>query len=213
MGYAAQHKALLLVPEFSERDFPGSIHYSLGNMKLNTDGTMNTTETTFAILERLFDYVVKTTGNHSKGYRIYGHSAGAQLVHRMILFTPTSRAELAVAANAGWYTLPDFSIRFPYGLQDSGLTEAVLKKAFEKKFMVLLGEGDTDPYHPSLRRTAEAMKQGEDRYQRGVNFFYTAKETASRLNAPFSWELKTVAKAGHSDAAMASAAAEILFPK
>ena len=38
---------------------------------------------------------------------MFGHSAGAQILHRMVLFAPGSRADRIVAANSGFYTLAD----------------------------------------------------------------------------------------------------------
>ena len=43
--------------------------------------------------------------------RIYGHSAGSQFVHRFLMTRPDAPVERAVAANAGWYTLPDDECR------------------------------------------------------------------------------------------------------
>ena len=51
--------------------------------------------------------------------------------------------------------------------------EAGLKAMLQRPLVVLLGTADTDPNHPELRRTPEAMVQGPHRFARG-NFFYTA---------------------------------------
>ena len=61
---------------------------------------------------------IKTNLNYlGNSYNMFGHSAGAQFVHRFIQFKPLSRVDKAVSANAGWYTLPDTTIDFPYGLK------------------------------------------------------------------------------------------------
>ena len=49
-----------------------------------------------------------------RGYALYGHSAGGQFVHRYVAFADAPRMESAVAANSGWYTMPDDGA-FPYG--------------------------------------------------------------------------------------------------
>src|SRR3712207_6943257 len=67
------------------------------------------------LFRSLFDFVREATGNPSEQYRIYGHSAGAQFVHRLALFVPEARFATAIAANAGWYTMPTFDgKKFPY---------------------------------------------------------------------------------------------------
>ena len=68
----------------------------------------------YTIIEDLFSAVV-SMGVQRKGYNIYGHSAGAQFVHRLVQFLPTCRVETAVAANSGWYTMPCLLARWPYG--------------------------------------------------------------------------------------------------
>ena len=46
---------------------------------------------------------------------IFGHSGGAQLAHRLAMLYPHRVAALHLAA-AGWYCLPDETMRYPYGL-------------------------------------------------------------------------------------------------
>ncbi|MCA9663210.1 MAG: hypothetical protein KC486_33060, partial [Myxococcales bacterium] len=54
----------------------------------------------------------------------------------------------AVAANSGWYTLPeagdDPNLAMPYGLQGSPIGEAEVARALGQRLTVLLGEADTD---------------------------------------------------------------------
>lgn len=45
----------------------------------------------------------------------FGHSGGAQLAHRVAMLYPHRVAALHLAA-AGWYCLPDHTMRYPYGL-------------------------------------------------------------------------------------------------
>ncbi|MGH7887730.1 MAG: hypothetical protein ACREPG_07680, partial [Candidatus Binatia bacterium] len=77
--------------------------------------------------------------------------------------------------------------------------------------LVLLGEKDNDPKHPSLNRSAGPMRQGHHRFERGQKFFRSAASAAEKLNASFHWELATVANADHDNAKMADAAARWLL--
>ena len=198
--YAERAKALLLVPEFAAENFPGGGGYAAAKQ-----------DAASAALEKLFDHAIKLTGLNASDYPLYGHSAGAQFVHRFILSHPKARAKTAVAANAGWYMMPDFEVRFPYGLKASGLDATDLTAALGKKLLILLGDKDVDPKHPQLNRSAGAMRQGAHRLARGENFFRAARLAASQLNAPFQWEIATVAGADHNNAKMAVAAAPLLL--
>ena len=202
---AERYNFLLVVPEFT-RDHYGSWKYQMGNMF-----AVEKSKWTFSVVEHLFDYVKKMTGNKSENYYIYGNSGGGQFVHRLLFFKPDLRIREAVAANSGWYTMPDFKVRFPYGLKDSGMTQERLKQALGKKLIILVGEDDTDEHHHGLRKTTEAMAQGKHRLERGITFYKTAKATATEIGAQLRWELKKVPDVGHSNRDMAPWAADVLF--
>jgi len=203
--YTAGAAALLLVPEFSEEQFPGSAYSA---PKLPSAGPP---AVPYSVVETLFDQAVQSAQLSAREYLLYGHSAGAQFVHRMLMFNPQGRAKTIVAANAGWYLMPDFAVEYPYGLKNSGINAAQLKAALAKDMIVLLGEKDTDPSHPALNRSAGAMRQGRQRFERGENFYQAAKRAAASLATPFHWQLKTVPNAAHSDNAMAAPAAALLL--
>ena len=195
---AEKKNSLLLVPHFSrENGFPEDDQYNMGNM-FKMDSLENllaknpSSEWSYSLINPIFDYVVKKTGNNSKRFLIYGHSAGSQFLHRLIFFIPDLKIEKAVCANAGWYTMPDFDSVFPYGLKETACSSETLSEVLQKKVTVLLGDQDIDPNHKSLRRTPQAMKQGEHRFMRGHNFFEACKKKAAELNVDFNWEIKIV---------------------
>jgi poly(3-hydroxybutyrate) depolymerase len=209
-AYAERYGALLLVPEFSAAHFPGSGGYSSAKPSART-AEDDLSPAAYSAIEGIFDQAIKLAGVPAVDYRLYGHSAGAQFVHRFIMFNPTARMKIAVAANAGWYMMPDFDVRFPYGLKGSGIDSAKLRASLAKKLVVLLAEKDIDPQHPSLNRGAGPMLQGRQRFDRGQNFFHTAQQAAEKLQMNLSWELATVANADHDNAKMAPAAAPLLL--
>ena len=210
-GYAAAEKFLLLAPEFSGPHASDTARYNLGGMMTEAGGRLDEACWTLTAIERIFDRVKAGTGLKTPGYCIYGHSAGAQFVHRLVLFKPGARIRKAIAANAGWYAMPDFRARFPYGLADSGVDREALRKSFSQKLVILLGEGDTDPGHPGLRNTPEAMAQGKNRLERGRRFFGAARDGAAAAAMPFNWELKIVSGAGHENDKMSREALSILL--
>jgi len=208
---ANEHDVLLVCPEFSEELFPSSEAFNIGNV-LDSDGKpTDEARWTFSIIERLFDEIRERSGSEAETYFLYGHSAGAQFVHRLVLLLPEARVERAVAANAGWYTFPVSDATFPYGMGGLPDAEERLRRAFARDLVVLLGEQDTDPDDPDLRTTPEAVAQGPHRLGRGQNFWTAGSDRASELGVDLRWRLQTVPGAGHSNADMARIAAELLF--
>ena len=202
LPHAKQYGALLLAPQFSKELFPGEEGYNLGNTLDENKRPVSREQWSFSFIEPVFDAAKKATGNRSSRYFLYGHSAGAQFVHRFLYFVPQARVAKAVAANAGWWTLPDRAVDFPYGLRGSAVNEAALATMLGRPLVVLLGTEDTDPNHVHLRRTPEALAQGPHRFARG-HFFYKGGQTAAaKPGVPFGWQLATVPGVGHSDKGM-----------
>jgi poly(3-hydroxybutyrate) depolymerase len=208
---AEQHDFLLVVPEFNDKDFPGAEGYNYGNVYGPKGGTRDPSRWAFSVIEPLFDEIRDRFDMEVDTYALYGHSAGAQFVHRFLYHVPDARVSRAVAANAGWYTMPDLNTPFPYGLGGSYVGPKRLRKALQQPLLVLLGEADTDPGHPSLRRTPGAMAQGAHRFERGQAFFAAGQAEAVRLEVPFGWTLETVSDADHDNRKMAPAAIPYLL--
>jgi poly(3-hydroxybutyrate) depolymerase len=203
--------ALVVVPEFSREHYGDSSTYQFGNMLTESGEPIDESKWTFAAIEHLFDHLKVLTGSHRDNYFMFGHSAGAQFVHRMVLFQPNNRIALAVTANSGSYTFPDFEIKFPYGLQDSPLTESRLKSSLHVPMLVLLGENDTDPNDEYLPKSPEAMAQGPMRLARGHSFYRSAQAAADHLSVPLKWTKVIVPNVGHDNALMAPFAARAMF--
>lgn len=211
---ANQYGLLIIAPEFSRENFPHSWHYNLGNVMARggpDDALVPTppAKWTFPIIDRIFEVVRQSSGSRRTTFSIFGHSAGGQFVHRYMMFTGGPKVDLAICANAGWYTLPTDSEAFPYGLGGTKLTPDQLKAAFAKKMIILLGDMDIVQDH-NFRMTPEAMRQGPTRFDRGKFYFAAAKRAAEKLNAPFNWRVETVPGVGHDNANMAVAAAKLV---
>lgn len=201
---------ILVVPEFNAKDFPRTAGYNGGNF-LDADGKPRPrSQWSFALIEPLFDDIRARTGTQVPHYAIYGHSAGGQFVHRFVTFMPNARLSQAIAANAGWYTMPDLVQRYPYGLAGAPANAAMLKATLGKPMTILLGTADTDPNHENLRRTKEAMAQGPYRLARGRSYFAAGKAAAEKLGVRFGWRLQEVPGVAHQNGKMAVAAAALL---
>jgi len=179
---------------------------------VDRDGTVHdAARWSFNVIEHLFDAIRTATGNQSASYFLYGHSEGGQFVHRLVLLLPEARYARAVAANSGWYTMPGFDGRFPYGLGGSPATEAGLKKSLARDLVLMLGDRDTDPAHFQLRRTPQAMTQGAHRFERGQNYLKLVAKRAAELKGDFGWKLRVVPGAAHENDRMSGPAAAVLM--
>jgi len=210
---AAKYNLLVICPEFTEKKYPGAHYYNEGNV-MDHDGTARQLQPrekwTFSVIEHVFNEVRFRAGATSNTFTLFGHSAGAQFVHRYLLFSPEPKADGIIVANAGWYTMPDSNINFPYGIKNTPVSETDLARAFAAKVTVLLGERDIDANSKILRHDRRADAQGWNRLERGYNFFNRAKEQAAKLGVPFNWNLVTVPGVGHDDTGMAAAAAKLI---
>jgi poly(3-hydroxybutyrate) depolymerase len=204
---ADNYGLIIVAPEFSQRDWPRAAGYNLGNVE-----QADREKWSFSVIEHLFDEV----RDGQADYRIFGHSAGGQFVHRMMLFRPDSRASVAVAANPGWYTMPEWRKdrkvdAFPYSLVDAKVGEPELRRALARRFVLMVGEKDNDPDAENLSKTDGAMKQGAGRVERGENFFKAATAAAKDLGVKFAWELVEVPETAHSGSKMGRFAADYLY--
>jgi poly(3-hydroxybutyrate) depolymerase len=208
LAHAATRGAILLVPELPDDEYSVAL-YNLANLVDGSGDPVASRRWTFTIVEALFDQARQEFATRAEGYYLYGHSAGAQFVHRFMLYMSSARVIRAVAANAGWYTVADPDIDFPYGLDNGPSLDE--KQALAAPLTVLLGGEDDDPDADNLRNTAAADRQGATRLERGQHFFDAGRRLAKDLDAPFGWGLAIVPNASHSNAEMAPAAATALF--
>ena len=208
---AERYGVLVLAPEFSREIYRGSRQFNLGNMKNRAGQFLPIDARSYLVIDRVFEQAKSQLGFMQKGYSLFGHSAGSQFVHRMILFCPSKKLIAAVAANAGWYTVPDIKVEFPYGMGNTIEADKLLSWSFKQKLIILLGQDDDNENHRSLRTTQKAKAQGPHRLARGLYFYRTAKEMAQRLATPFFWKISVVPGVGHSGWRMADPAADLLF--
>ncbi len=203
---------IVAAPEFSKADWPDATGYNLGAVRGADDAAPRPeTEWAFSAIEPVFDAIVARSGGRQTDYVIFGHSAGAQFVHRFLFYKPNVRVKRYIVANAGWYTMPDYTEAYPYGLAGSDVPEENLKAALQKDVVVLLGTQDIDPNDPNLRRSPEAMRQGAFRFARGQAFYEAGKMAAARHGVEFNWRIATVEGAVHSNGQMAFGAVPFIL--
>ncbi|MFR4038510.1 MAG: hypothetical protein ACLTZT_12545 [Butyricimonas faecalis] len=78
------------------------------------------------------------TGNKSPGTACSVIRPEIQFVHRFVTFKQNTHLNKAVAANSGWYTVPDVQVEYPYGLKNSGYTDNTPLHLFGSSLIVAL---------------------------------------------------------------------------
>ncbi|WP_293794916.1 hypothetical protein [uncultured Bosea sp.] len=205
---ADQAGFLVLAPRFDSDQFPSRL-FQQGGVR----GEPDKAKWTFGLIERLFDAARASGRVSGDTYTLFGHSAGAQFVHRMLLLMPEARIATAAVGNAGYYTLPALQGEraYPYSLKGTPATDATLARAFAKPMLVMLGDQDIDPNHHQLNKSRGAEEQGATRFARGQHFMAAAKDEARRLGVPLHWREIDVPGVAHQQSRMAKAAAAELF--
>ena len=202
-----RHPWVVIAPEFDRQDFPGAAAYNLGGVVDDSGDAKPISDWTFGYIEPLVDKVRAMTGVRDRTFDLFGHSAGAQFVHRYLAFVPDAAVRRAVAANAGWYTTPDPDVDFPYGL-DGAPGEVDVPGLLATDLTVLLGSEDTED--ENLRQDEGAARQGATRVERGEEFYRLGSHQARSRGVPFRWSLRVVPGVAHDHSPMSAEAADIL---
>ena len=178
---------------------------SNGKIRTNTDLYLNNS------IDTLFKFIKAKFKLTDKLYDIYGHSAGAQFVHRYLLMSDNPSVNRAVAANAGWYTFLN-GADFPYGVKSPpiSLSDSNVKKFLSMDLHILIGSNDID-VNSSINKSKGAQNQGLNRYQRAKNFFEYTESIVEQNNLEFNWKYQVVPGAPHSNKVMSRAAVLLLF--
>lgn len=213
---ANQYNFILIVPEFSEINFPTSNNYNYGNVYQNGESPSPTTlnpesNWTFSIIEPLFDYISSNLSNLNNDYYLLGHSAGAQFAHRFLMFKPQSRASKTIISAAGLYTFPNSNIIFPYGFGQSILSNSSKELLYKKDFFLQVGALDNNPNSSNLVNNTLADAQGLHRLERATNFYNFCQQDAQNLNVEFNWNFTIVPNLTHDFNQAVSKGADALF--
>ncbi len=222
---AERYQSLAIAIEFPDRDYPSSEQYTLGVVTrgradkdaLREGRWRKPQDFLYNEIERVFEAVRLTLKGRQSGYYMFGHSAGAQFTHRLLTFVPCARVLGAVAANAGWYTLPTADEKqgyaMPYSLGQVPAQATDVAALLSAPLTLLLGDDDTrdSDDDSNVRGTSGAMAQGVNRLARGRHYFETGKELARSRGLPFGWNMRIAPGAGHDARQVIASAGYLLF--
>lgn len=205
--WAPKNDFIVVAPLFDRKNWAGSRRYNLGNIFTSEGLKKHRSTWSFQVVENLHKIVRDGFKLRKEYFDIFGHSAGGQFVHRFMFFMPKANVRTALAANSGWYTLPDVELKYPYGFEHQSFSysaDDILN--YSKRNVVLLRGTDDTERTESLRQTPEADAQGKNRFER-AGFMY---QKIKAINPHTSWRLVDAQKIGHDQKGMAVPAQLIL---
>ncbi|MEW5757245.1 MAG: PHB depolymerase family esterase [Pseudomonadota bacterium] len=167
---AERYGVVMAAPLFDEQRYPG--YQRLGLRGQRADLALN----------RLLDEVTQLTGADTERVFLFGYSGGGQFVHRYAMAYPHRVAAIAIGA-AGWYTFPDPTRRFPYGIGPHPKLPGMTFQAaafLSIPAYVLVGKEDTTR-DKALRQSSNLdQQQGHTRFERGQRWVSAMEQAARR---------------------------------
>lgn len=191
---AKDKNVILVAPHFTKENYPnfGTLQIAKSSGKILNDQSNNLTNS----ISSFFTYFKSKYNLESSTYRIFGFSAGSQFVHRYLMYGKDTRTEKAVLGSAGWYTFLNEE-KYPYGTKNMPIEKDRYEWFLSRRVLFILGNKDNDPNHPTLNLSKGAKKQGNNRYERGQNYFDNLLNFSQKNKIPFRWRYKVVPSLDH----------------
>lgn len=206
-----EHKNIILVaPEFKRADYEDyeylniSDDYGVLNKNLN-EHLHNSLSIFFSFFKSKYNLEIDT-------YKLYGHSGGAQFVHRLLLFSDYDNVSSAVIAGAGSYTFLNYE-NYPYGLKESNhLSDKKIKRYLSQRVTFLIGNKDIKKFESSKKNNIQGKAmQGNNRFEVGINYFNNLITVSERQKIPLRWKFQIAKGVAHDNEKMSLLASEILL--
>ena len=208
---ADRHGLLIVAPTFPNEGFKGAENYNDGMVR-DEAGQVTPPEAWIYRVPALVATALVEAGVMVPGRaRIFGHSAGAQFLHRMVSLLGFGPFAAVATGNAGWYSLPTLAASFPAGLAGTGVDEARLKRLLESPLHVMAGLLDCEAAADNLPSQPEALAQGPGRLHRARHYYAAGRAMAGTLGCGFNWQFTEVPGVAHDGRAMSAAAAGLWF--
>lgn len=215
-SYAEKYGFIVIAPEFPKSSTASKWGYSdsydenayqFGNVMTSSGSKTCNSEDKWAynVIEAVFDHFKAAVGGTQTKYRMFGHSAGAQFVHRMVMMMPNARIERACAAAPSAWTYPHpeglkieatQAVGWPYSpLYTPRANDEDMCTYLQKKMLIMVG--DQDITDDSLDKSDAANYQGENRYERLLSYDYACQLRAAELGITCAFEKMVVEGKGH----------------
>jgi hypothetical protein len=197
----ADERGLFIVsPLFDEARFPGD-KFQQGGVVVN--GRLVTDRDDWTV-NRADDFALwglqKMGLDASSEVLLFGHSAGGQYASRVAGFGEDDIFDRMIVANPSTHVWPSMNEKVAYGFGggyfSSAESEAFLRDYLADPVTIYLGEDDTGTNN--LASSSTAMRQGDNRLERGLNAYEAAKAEAEARGWDFGWDLVIAPNVGHS---------------
>ena len=142
----------------------------------------------------------RTFGLVPAPFALVGFSAGAQFAHRYAMCFP-GRVAALVAASAGWYTMPEPELGFPYGCAESeDLPTGIERLDAFLSIPALVMVGEKDTARDALLRRSRAIDraQGRNRLERAGAWVQAISRYAASRGVTPRLSLEVLPECGHS---------------
>ncbi len=190
LPWAERHQTAVLAPLFTKPVFRD--YQRLGRLGRGERADL--------ALIRMIDQTVEALGLHPHKVYLFGYSGGGQFVHRFAMAHPQRVAKIAVGA-AGWYTYPDPTRKFPFGIRETQALPGVNFDAcafLRIPALVLVGERDAER-DPALNRAPHIdRRQGTTRIERGQRWIEAMREAARAHGHDTEYRFELLPDSGHS---------------
>ena len=187
--FAAKHGFNVVAPHFDEDEYHDYQRLGRRGQGPRAD----------AALDRLIDEL-KRRGVASRDLFLFGYSGGGQFVHRYVMAHP-ERVRAGIVASAGWYTFPDPSVDYPYGIRvDAELRGVRLRPrpSFACPMLTVVGDDDRERDENLRRSHTLDRQQGRNRVERAKRWVRAMRTAAKERELQPRVELAMLEGAGHS---------------
>lgn len=203
---ADEYGLYVVSPKFGSSEFPSSMYHKGGIVPGGK--LLPQDDWTVSLVDDIASWAHAQVGNDPNDETIaFGHSAGGQFLSRIAAFGPDIFDKIIIA-NPSTHVRASLTEDMPYGFDgyfSSAREEAMLRDYLADPVTIYLGGDDNDPNAPELAGSAAAMRQGDDRLERGQFVYNEAEQLAASKGWDFNWEMVIADDVGHSTRGMLNA--------
>lgn len=220
---ANENKYIIIAPEFDKYNYSIADHeygnlinidYDYSTQDIYTPNMIydknikNESEWIYSNIDKIYLDFIKENNLKDNGYIIFGHSSGSQFAHRFLMLGNSKYCNKYLCANAGLYTFYDESKNYPYGIKNLNDYSERIKQSLLKEVYIMAGEKDLKT--SLLNSLPLDLEQGENRYDRALNYFNSAIKYAEKNNININWKFVSMPNVHHSSKEVIPFAIEII---